>query len=266
MHIDDATSFIADCLRAPRPNRDLYPSFGYEVYLPNVVVVYLMEIEHRTESLRELYDSQRSRELAPMFYEAAWDLCRRGILRPSIRTFGEQATADGASGNGYCLTALGRHWIEQGAPAVFLLGSDRISELFDKLSQRLGPGFLRRATEAAKCHASGLYLGCCAMCGAAAESIVLAVAIAKSADETKILTTYRAANGRRKVIDGIVGQAKPALAEPFRAATSLLSYWRDDAAHGLASTISEIEAHQALARLLSFAQFVTDNWAEITGS
>jgi hypothetical protein len=40
MHVDDAIAFIVDCLRHPRPS-DGYPSFGYAVYLPNVIAVYL---------------------------------------------------------------------------------------------------------------------------------------------------------------------------------------------------------------------------------
>jgi hypothetical protein len=104
------------------------------------------------------------------------------------------------------------------------------------------------------------------MCGAAAESILLAVAIQKSGDEAATLTLYRTASGRRRVIEGIIGQARQTIAEPFRSATGLLSYWRDEAAHGLASAISEIEAHEALARLLRFAQFATENWDELTSS
>ncbi len=78
------------------------------------------------------------------------------------------------------------------------------------------------------------------------------------------LALYRAANGRRKVIDRVVGQAKATIAEPFRSAAGLLSFWRDAAAHGLASAISEIEAHEALARLMRFAQFSTENWDDLT--
>jgi hypothetical protein len=115
--------------------------------------------------------------------------------------------------------------------------------MFGGFSPHFGSGFLQRAAEAVTCHRFGAYLGCCAMCGAAAESILLAVAIAKSGDDPATLAMYRTANGRRKVIDRDVGQAKPAIAEPFRSATGLLSFWRDDAAHGRAS---EIEAHEAL--------------------
>jgi hypothetical protein len=102
------------------------------------------------------------------------------------------------------------------------------------------------ATEAGRCYAFGVYIACCAMCGAAAESIPLSVGIANSGDEAAVLTIYRAANGGRRSIESIVGQARQAIADPFRSATGLLSYWRDEAAHGLASTISEIEAHEAL--------------------
>jgi len=102
------------------------------------------------------------------------------------------------------------------------------------------------------------------MCGAAAESILLAVATAKSGNEADTLKSYRAASGRRKVIESVVGNARQPISEQFRSATGLLTYWRDEAAHGSASTISEIEAHEALARLLRFAQFATDNWEELT--
>jgi hypothetical protein len=102
------------------------------------------------------------------------------------------------------------------------------------------------------------------MCGAAAESILLAVAIAKSGDAKATLSAYQAASGRRRVVENVVRQTRPGIVDPFRSATGLLSFWRDAAAHGLASTISEIEAHEALSRLLRFAQFATDNWDELT--
>ena len=193
--------------------------------------------------------------------EAAWELCRRGIMRPSVRFLGQSGTADGT---GYSLTTLGQRWISAKTFEPLLGAPDRVSKLFEKLSTHFGSAFLQRASEAVQCHAFAQYVACCAMCGAAAESILLAVAIAKCGDESKILKIYRASNGRRKVTDAILGQTKPAIAEHFRNATSLLSYWRDEAAHGLASTISEIEAHEALARLIRFAQFSTDNWHELT--
>ncbi len=188
------------------------------------------------------------------------DLCRRGVLRPSVKAFGGQSTGEG---EGYTVTTAGREWVAN-AQVDLVLDPTRLGQAFSNLSARFGPGFLQRAGEAARCHSFSLNLACCAMCGAAAESILLSVAIAKSGDEAASIRVYQSSQGRRKIIDEIVGRARPPIAGPFRSATGLLSYWRDDAAHGITSTISEIEAHEALSRLLRFAQFANDNWAELT--
>ena len=263
MHVDDAAAFIVDFLQSPRRG-DGYSTFGYDVWLPKVIVAYIIEVEHSTEHLQNLYGGRRQTELSPLFFDAAWGLCRRGIFRPGIKDARGPGAADGASAEGYSLTAVGRSWIEQGASAVFIADPDRLSQMFDKLSSQFGTGFLQRATEAVRCHTFGAYLGCCAMCGAAAESILLAVAIAKSGDARTTLKAYQAASGRRRVVENVVRQARPGIADPFKSATGLLSYWRDAAAHGLASTISEVGAHEALSRLLRFAQFANDNWDELT--
>lgn len=157
-----------------------------------------------------------------------------GVLRPGIKDTISGGPANGASADGYCLTAVGRSWIEQGASDVFLADPDRLGQMFDKLSPRFDRAFSQRATEAVRCHCFGAYLGCCAMCGAASESILLAVATAKSGNEGTTLDIYKSSNGRRKAVDQIVAQARQAISEPFRSATGLLSYWRDEAAHGLA--------------------------------
>jgi hypothetical protein len=258
MHLDDALEFIITYIKTPHKDQ---VNFGYEIYLPFIVKNCLAEFDPSSAHLQYAQDHPKNRELSPVFYEAAWELCRRGVLRPSVQFMGGQGIADGS---GYSLTAQGRRWIEDGASVALLGGPDRISQLFEKLSGQLGSGFLQRATEAAHCHAFGVYVACCAMCGAAAESILLAVAVEKTKDEAAVLSSYRTASGRQKIISLIVGQAREPIAAPFRSATSLLSYWRDDAAHGLISTISEIEAHDAMARLLRFSQFTTDNWTELT--
>ena len=100
--------------------------------------------------------------------------------------------------------------------------------------------------------------------GAAAESILLAIAIAKSGDEQKVVAEYRNASGRRKITDRIVGNVTKAVAEHFRTGLNIITYWRDEAGHGLRSTISEIEAYGALSQLIRLAQFSTDNWGTLT--
>jgi hypothetical protein len=45
-----------------------------------------------------------------------------------------------------------------------------------------------------------------------------------------------------------------------------LKYWRDDAAHGADTTISETEAFSSLLFLLRFAQFAYEGWENLTAS
>lgn len=79
---------------------------------------------------------------------------------------------------------------------------------------------------------AGILYGVCALCGAAAESILLTVAIAKSGDEDGTLKAYRGTHGRRKITVEVVNDLAASIAAPFRSATGLPSYWRDQAAHG----------------------------------
>ena len=78
-----------------------------------------------------------------------------------------------------------------------------------------------------------------------------------------MLRTYASAQGRSRVENNIVlGQAKEDLRKEFRSFTDLLKYWRDEASHGKASKISDIEAYTSLNRLWRFAQYVHDRWDE----
>jgi hypothetical protein len=102
------------------------------------------------------------------------------------------------------------------------------------------------------------------MAGAAAESILLAIAVAKSGDEAKTLAQYNSRSGRRGVTNSVVGNVSIPVKAQFETALQILHYWRDDAAHGMATTISEIEAYASLSQLLRLAQFADDHWGELT--
>jgi hypothetical protein len=102
------------------------------------------------------------------------------------------------------------------------------------------------------------------MCGAAAESILLRLAIEKQGNDTEVLRIYRTASGRRKVEELVLCGVSEPVARSLRTLTDLLKYWRDNASHGVASEISEFEAYEALARLLRFAHLASDHFAEFT--
>jgi hypothetical protein len=129
--------------------------------------------------------------------------------------------------------------------------------------KKYGPGFYERAQEAIRCYGAHAYLACCAMCGASAESIILATAIAKD-NEENILKIYSTASGRSRIENLLVGKARKQIQNEYKGYTSLLKYWRDEAAHGQFSGIKDNEAYTSLALLLRLATFVNDNWIELT--
>jgi hypothetical protein len=233
------------------------------MYIPNVIRSYVQS----HEGLHPHFDhaaQNRVYDLSPHFYAAAWELCRRGIIRPGVRRMGEQDTSDGSAGNGYSITPFGRTWLAESDRDDFVpTEPGRFASMLRPFQSRLGPGFYERAQEAVRCYGAHAYLACCAMCGAAAESILLAVAVAKKGEE-EVLRMYASAQGRSRVENNIVlGQVRDELRREFRSFTSLLKYWRDEASHGKASKITDTEAYTSLALLLRFAQYVNDHWDEL---
>lgn len=199
------------------------------------------------------------------FYDAAWELCRIGVLRPGPHApMGQGGIGGGVySGDGYSITQFGGEWLAN--PDRRVAGDpSRMSEIFGSFKKRYGPGFAQRATEAIHCHRTGNYLAACVMAGAAAESILLAVAVAKTGDESKVLKDYASAGGRGRVTKLVVAGLTGSVARTFEAALQVLHYWRDDAAHGMATTIIEVEAYASLTQLLRLAQFCTDRWGDLT--
>jgi hypothetical protein len=86
----------------------------------------------------------------------------------------------------------------------------------------------------------------------------------KSGDEAKILKTYQNAGGRSRLTTYVIGNTTPSVARQFASALHVLHYWRDDASHGVHTTISEVEAQAAISELIRLAQFASDHWADLT--
>jgi hypothetical protein len=208
-------------------------------------------------------DKLDDRDFAP-FYDAAWELCRIGVLRPGPFANRNRGTIGGAGGSdGFTITAFGHKWLadqEERAEG----GPSRMGELFAKLGTTFGSGFSQRAAEAVRCYQNGNYLASCVMAGAAAESTLLAVAIEKTKDEAKVLHDYSAARGRKLVTDAILKGLPSWLSIRFQSPLRVMEYWRDNAAHGKATDISEVEAYSSLALLLRFTQICSDHWSELT--
>jgi hypothetical protein len=259
---EDALLVIVAWLRQGAPRGPLGPShYGYDVYLPTLISWHLRE----QRGVRDSNEEHRlAQQLFPVFANAAWEMCRRGILRPGIREQGAQATADGSAGSGFSVTAFGRTWLAEDQADTFVpTEPGRFAELLAPFSDRFGLGFQERAQEAVRCYGAHAYLACCAMCGAAAESVLLATAVAKTGDEPTVLRAYATATGRQKVENIVIGQATDHVKREFRGLTELLKYWRDEAAHGSVSNISDNEAYTSLAMLLRYAMFIAKSWEEL---
>jgi hypothetical protein len=253
----DAMTLLIRWLREPDCRG--YSAYGYDGYLPALVRAYLSRqgIQHHARE-------GKLREMRPMLYAAAWDLCRRGILRPSIHSYDAQATSDGASGSGYSITPFGKRWLAEADQNDFVpTEPERFAQMLEPYRQRFGPSFQERAQEAIRCYSAHPYLACCTMCGAAAESILLAAAIAK-ADEDSVLSQYNTPGGRRRIENIVLGKVRQELRDAYVGYMTLLKYGRDQAAHGKASGIKDNEAYTSVALLRRFAIFVNDHWAELT--
>jgi hypothetical protein len=258
MSEEDAFNYIVYYLRHKPALK--YSSYGYDFYLPGIILHYVED----HDGLQDHRAQRRCEELSSYFYSAAWELCRRGILRPGIRTMGGQSTPDGSAGNGYSITPFGETWIAESDRDDFVpTEPGRFARMLQPFSSRMGPGFHERSQQAIRCYGAHVYLACCAMCGAAAESILLALAIAKRGEE-EVLSVYKTALGRSRIEGMVLGQAKQQVQTEFRGYTTLLKYWRDEAAHGRPSGITDNEAYTSLALLLRFAHFANDHWAQLT--
>ncbi|MGO9173943.1 MAG: hypothetical protein ACLP7P_18545 [Rhodomicrobium sp.] len=253
--LEEAITFAIGYIRSGLGRKGIIRDYGYDVWAPNVSMDWVFRHGQRR-------DEGQARQLSPIFYEALWELCRRGILRPGVRESQGQGVDDGG---GYSVTIKGKEWLSNlDDTALLLLQPGSLGAAFTRYRERFGNGYYQRTQEAIKCRSAEAWLAACAMVGAAAESILLALAIAKLADEDEVLKRYRAKSGRQNLLNLLIGQQADAIARPFRSGIQLLAYWRDNAAHGHASPISTAETDQALRELLIFSQFSSDNWVTLT--
>lgn len=197
------------------------------------------------------------------FYNAASRLCSRGILaQKPTRVDGTKYTT---IGDYFTITEYGSKWFSRRsqydcAPAEY----GRFTQLLSNHSARLGPGYDSRSKEAISCYRAQTYLACCVMCGAAAESIILALAIAKKGDAEEVLKGYCSSGGRGRIEKLLMVNQDGHIIKNLPNYTSLINDWRDVAAHGSNTYVGEEEAFTALLLLLRFARFADERWDSLT--
>lgn len=233
--------------------------YGFDVYIPNLVAKYLKFQGFDQEQSR--WHSAQASQVAPKFLDTCWEMCRRGILRPSWAGADDQNLV--GPGYGYSFTTEGRQWLLSSTSGHLLASTGRMGELFIQYRSQFGEGYFERSQEAVKAFNARAFLACCAMCGAAAESILLATAIEKEKDEKKVMSMYLAARGRANIENLLFGSKSNHIRSEVASGLDILKHWRDAAAHGSATNITETEANVALLLLLKFAEVTKSRWTEL---
>jgi hypothetical protein len=148
MQVEDAQKAIVRWIReAPTST---YPNYGYDIYISNVIrwVLERRGLSDRSETDRTI------RALSPVFYAAAWELCRRGIIRPGVREYALQATEHGNAGEGYSVTPFGRTWAAESDRDDFVpTEPERFGQMLAPFQKHFGPGFVAgRSTDQLRGH------------------------------------------------------------------------------------------------------------------
>lgn len=104
---DEALAYTLRSLRERGPAG--HGLHGYHLTVVDLAARYVAEV------LGELHpdriENASTYAVSPAFYDATWELARRGILRPSVATSFMQFDAFQATGGGYTLTAIGAEWL-----------------------------------------------------------------------------------------------------------------------------------------------------------
>lgn len=265
---EEALGLILSHLRNPGQGNPLDSIPNYDLYIPHVMAAAFTPLHDEWRRQNPgvgmvTFSSDLVTNSEP-FYDAAWSLCTRGILRPAPVHPGRQPEYMPVIGGGYYLTPYGKAWLDQASGYETIPSQyGRFAQLLATHSNQFGGGYHARSQEAVSCYRAHTYLACCAMCGAAAESILLALAIDKTGDEDRVLRDYRTNTGRTKLENLLLSQASSHIKREFPNYLDLLKYWRDESAHGERTAIGEGEAFTSLLLLLRFAQFAHDRWNEL---
>src|SRR5262245_15449075 len=140
---EDAEKEIIEYLREQRLGSTRYnepSSYGYDLYIPNV-------IRRRFPGSHPFHVDKDIAPVSPIYYAAAWDLCRRGIIRPGVKSHMAQSTDQGNAGNGYSVTPtpFGDVWLAESTHDDFVpTEPERFGQLLAGFKSLLGPGYHQR--------------------------------------------------------------------------------------------------------------------------
>lgn len=245
---EDATNYLMKFLRDPPNNTENYPDFGYEIYLDTLLIHYGIEVLGFSRQGVSMWQNERD-TISPLFMDACWELCTRGILRPYTR----KVSGQGSNNPGFSVTAYGRQWLnESGLDDYVPTAPGRFAQMLEPYSRVFGSTFHLRAQEAVNCYNSHTFLASCSMSGAAAETILRETA------KKLELSCYNKENLTR--VRNEIIKNKPKVREGLMAYSDIVKYWRDSGMHHSEFEINSNIAYISLALLLRLAMFCKEQW------
>ena len=141
----------------------------------------------------------------------------------------------------------------------------RMTSLLTRRQDLFGEVYVLPASDAARCYSAHAYYACCAMIGAAAESILVAAGVRKLG-EAVAMKKHLSNSGRKSLMEAVLEGCPDYVARDFRHHADLIALWRDQSAHAHSDSIGEIEAFTNFRGLIKFAQFAEQRWQHLTGS
>ena len=197
------------------------------------------------------------------YLDAASEMCRLGVL--ATAPVWDKQQNQFTTRAQYRITSRGASWlVEKKHDPVLPTEPESFRKALEKHVHLLGPVYRTRAVEALACFHAQCYYACCVMVGAAAEAILIVVASKKSGKPEEVQEQAGSAGGRKKLIAAIKSQKNSHIQSAVDQFSTLVAYYRDDAAHGVAVAIDEDIARLAILMLLGLARLCDDRWDELT--
>lgn len=134
MHFDEVFDFLATHLAALGEGKDFRGQragpHSSDIWLPELAWTYWSSRVDRVKYPDAGYLEEE--KFIPL-YDAAWELCRIGVLRPGEFAPRGQSMAK-AFGDGYVLTKFGREWVKQASQRP-IVDPSRLSQVLQTFSK-----------------------------------------------------------------------------------------------------------------------------------
>jgi hypothetical protein len=105
--VDDALNYILQRLRSQGPAE--HGQHGYHATVVDLASRYVAEVIGSRHP--DPIENEDTYAVSIAIYDAAWELARRGIVRPSVHNSFMQFDAFNAAGGGFTLTTIGAEWL-----------------------------------------------------------------------------------------------------------------------------------------------------------